>query len=538
MAGYSVTNSVVSLDGVRVRVHRFRNDFNVEDEPTFVLVHGIGVSSEYFLRLARDLVQYGDVVAMDLPGFGDTPRPDRPMSIAGFAAIVHAVMRYENVQNPVVLGHSMGAQVVTELAARDPKWVDRILLIGPPVNAMERTALQVGFRFMQSSIHEPLEVSAFAINAYLRSGLVWFMETLPAMMRYPIGIRLADARARCVLMRGEHDHVASKRWLKDLKLAAESGTDAEVPIIEVEGGAHSVIVRYADAVAQAMIALSKQGRPNRKSIQPLPKSGIIVPDEDGSFHVEDDEEKVWAEYSKNRTYQPSWLLRPPLALRDYASNMRQNLRIAGIKLGLVPGASADGYRLPGAPVALGLPGIVETWRHLESLARALYRNDWDVHLLPQMDYMNGPVQLLALRLEKYLVENDLRDVVIFAHSKGGLVGKMVMGGEQGWRIRAMVSLGTPYAGSKLADYAPQLAGVTNLSPRDESIRRQYLDLRPNSRITSIQPIWDQQVPSGSWLPRARVVTVDVYGHNRVLRVPSAVKVFLEEMEKFKPYENK
>ena len=126
MRDYTVTNSLVSIgDGMLMRVHRFRRDFIDEGAPTFVLVHGIGVSSEYFVPLAQHLVEHGDVITLDLPGFGDTTRPPHPLSIAGFAAATHKIMRFEGVKNPVMLGHSMGAQVVTEMAARDPEWINR-----------------------------------------------------------------------------------------------------------------------------------------------------------------------------------------------------------------------------------------------------------------------------------------------------------------------------------------------------------------------------------------------------------------------------
>jgi pimeloyl-ACP methyl ester carboxylesterase len=42
----------------------------------FVLVPGIGVSSNYFERLAGLLNEYGPVHALDLPGFGGVPHPD------------------------------------------------------------------------------------------------------------------------------------------------------------------------------------------------------------------------------------------------------------------------------------------------------------------------------------------------------------------------------------------------------------------------------------------------------------------------------
>ncbi|MDO5048669.1 MAG: alpha/beta fold hydrolase [Actinomycetaceae bacterium] len=535
MGSYSVSNSVVSIGRrMRVRVHRFRRDFDVEGEPTFVLVHGIGVSSGYFLKLAELLVPYGDVISLDLPGFGKATRPDHPLSIAGFAAAVHQVLRFEGVKNPVVLGHSMGAQVVTELAARDPEWIDRILLIGPPVNALERTAWQVGLRFLQSSVHEPLDVTAFALSAYARSGIVWFMQTLPAMLTYPIGMRLADARARTVLMRGEHDYVASRAWLHDLQLAAQSGTDVIAPIIEVEGGAHSVIVRHADDVARAMIELGRQGAPGRREVENFGDGGVIIADEDGSVRFEADDSAVWEELDSHRKSLPAAGTAVPLAVADYARAGAQRVRTLAAEVGVAAGASLQDLRAPGRPVAVGIPGIVETWRHLEFAGAALRRAGWDVHLVPALDSAPGPVQLLSNRLDEYLRENDLTDVVIFAHSKGGLVGKMTMSGAESWRVRGMVSLGTPYAGSEVANLAPHSLGFDNLMPSHPEIRRQFTDLRANSKITSIEAKWDQQVPSGSWLPGARVVTADMFGHNHLLTSPEALRLLVEEMERFKP----
>lgn len=538
MSDYTVTNSVVSIgDGILMRVHRFRRDFIDEGAPTFVLVHGIGVSSEYFVPLAQLLVEHGDVITLDLPGFGDTTRPPHPLSIAGFAAAAHKIMRFEDVKNPVMLGHSMGAQVVTEMAARDPEWINRILLIGPPVNALERTFTQVGLRFMQSSIFEPLEVSRFAVGAYLRSGLPWFMETLPQMVAYPVGLRLADARARTYLMRGQHDAVAPRAWLEDLRLAAVSSTGVDAQIFEVEDGAHSVIVAHADEVARALIALSQeppaesltkgQTAAGQEQVKQLTEAAA------SPSRTVESETGVWEQLREHSVASPPLWAAVPIALTDYARSGVQAVRATLIRSRLA-GQSAEALRLEGAPVCIGIPGIIETSEHLHVAGHALRGAGWDVHFVPALDHLNGPIPLFARRLEKYLVDKNLQDVVLFAHSKGGLIGKTVMTGPQGWRIRAMVTLGTPYAGSPLANYAPKLLRVADMRTDALSLRTQYEDIRVNPRITSIQARWDQQVPTGSWLPGARVVTVNIYGHNNLLTAPEALRVLVAEMERHKP----
>ncbi|GGL95143.1 alpha/beta fold hydrolase [Nakamurella endophytica] len=54
----------------------------------FVLVHGIGVSSRYFRRLAAVLARTDPVVTVDLPGFGSTPKPPRVLSVPELAEVL------------------------------------------------------------------------------------------------------------------------------------------------------------------------------------------------------------------------------------------------------------------------------------------------------------------------------------------------------------------------------------------------------------------------------------------------------------------
>ena len=62
------------IDGRHVNVHELSvlrpTDAEQPDLPTFVLVHGLGVSSRYFVPLAELLSRHGRVVVFDLPGFG------------------------------------------------------------------------------------------------------------------------------------------------------------------------------------------------------------------------------------------------------------------------------------------------------------------------------------------------------------------------------------------------------------------------------------------------------------------------------------
>lgn len=58
-----------------------------------------------------------DVVAIDLPGFGESPEPTRQASTLECADHVAAVVRGLGIASVVAVGHSMGTQVAAELVA-------------------------------------------------------------------------------------------------------------------------------------------------------------------------------------------------------------------------------------------------------------------------------------------------------------------------------------------------------------------------------------------------------------------------------------
>lgn len=222
------------------------HDDHLASVPTFVLVHGIGVSARYFTKLASDLSKIGEVFLLDLPGFARLPTPPRVLSVAGFAAAVHKTLIRHGVKNPIIVGHSMGAQVVVELLARRPDYARAGVLIGPPVNDHERSLLKVGWRFAQSSIHESRALRIIALRAYLQCGIAWFVDVLPQMMRYPIEQRIKAVRVPMVLVRGEFDFVAPTSWLHRL--------GAKNPHV-VTGAAHSVIYAHDSAVYDIIASL-------------------------------------------------------------------------------------------------------------------------------------------------------------------------------------------------------------------------------------------------------------------------------------------
>ena len=119
----------LEVAGTRTRL--LRRD-GAADGPLVLLVHGLGGSAPNWLEVMEPLTAIGDVVALDLQGFGEAapPRPtsSRPAANARFVAtVLHAL----DAGPAVVVGNSMGGLVSTLLAGEHPDMVDHLVLLCP-----------------------------------------------------------------------------------------------------------------------------------------------------------------------------------------------------------------------------------------------------------------------------------------------------------------------------------------------------------------------------------------------------------------------
>lgn len=214
---------------------------------SFVLIAGIGVAATYFEFLAPLLAEEGEVYALDLPGFGGVPASGRPPTAAFFADQVEGVMAHYDLVDPVLLGHSMGTQVVTEVLSRRDD-ISHAVLVSPVVDEGEANALTQGVRFVQSTVRESMHIALLAVSAYLLCGVLYFFETLPHMLRYRISDRVGAGRATLLLVRGEFDRPSPRRLHSRLVARARDARRWEI-----EGAAHCVVNSHAVGVARLVL---------------------------------------------------------------------------------------------------------------------------------------------------------------------------------------------------------------------------------------------------------------------------------------------
>lgn len=170
------------------------------------------------------------------------------------------------------------------------------------------------------------------------------------------------------------------------------------------------------------------------------------------------------------------------------------------------------------PVVI-VPGVYETWRFMQPLIQHIHGEGHPVHVISLLQYNATPVHEAALLVGDYLKRNDLHDVVLVAHSKGGLIGKYVMTfGSEASRVRAMLAIAAPFGGSR---YARWFLGpsVRMFRPEDQTIIALHARSDADARIVSVYGRFDPHIPEGSMLLGAKNVELDTGGHFRVLAHP-------------------
>ncbi|WP_395503442.1 alpha/beta fold hydrolase [Ectopseudomonas mendocina] len=95
---------------------------------TLVLLHGFAADKDNWLRFSRHLTKDYRVIALDLPGFGDSDLPPGSYDVGTQAERLANILDAMGIQQAHVLGNSMGGQIAALYAARYPDRVRSLAL--------------------------------------------------------------------------------------------------------------------------------------------------------------------------------------------------------------------------------------------------------------------------------------------------------------------------------------------------------------------------------------------------------------------------
>ncbi len=93
---------------------------NRKNKDALIFVHGWTCNADFWKESVNAFPEYR-VIAIDLPGHGQSDKPKVEYSMEYFAKSIEAVMNKANIKNAVLVGHSMGTPVIRQFYRLYPK---------------------------------------------------------------------------------------------------------------------------------------------------------------------------------------------------------------------------------------------------------------------------------------------------------------------------------------------------------------------------------------------------------------------------------
>jgi triacylglycerol lipase len=175
------------------------------------------------------------------------------------------------------------------------------------------------------------------------------------------------------------------------------------------------------------------------------------------------------------------------------------------------------HKNKGALSIVLIPGIYENWQFMKPVADTLFEQGYNIHIVEGLGYNRGTAEEMAQVVHDYISQNKLKDCILIAHSKGGLIGKYLLSNyRDGPKIKGMISLNTPFAGSKYAYLLP-FKTLRIFIPNSLLLSTLAKNHEVNKKIVSIYGLFDPHIPSGSYLEGAKNIQLPTRGHFRIMK---------------------
>ncbi len=261
---------------------------------TILLIHGAGMSARSWTSQLRGLTPELRVVAIDLPGHGESdPSPDA--TLESYTDAASRLIDALGVGPVFVAGHSLGGGVALALAAQRPDLVKGLILISSCAKLPDNNnAMEALLGYLPQPLRKFLFFSAakrtlFALNASKRAiqvGLKDLRSCPPEAIRSDLAVAKAmdledvarNLRLPTLILCGTADvltPVASSQRLADLIPGAR--------IHLVEGAGHMLPLESPEPVDREILAFveSVVGKPARPAMASGPETKPARPAMEG-----------------------------------------------------------------------------------------------------------------------------------------------------------------------------------------------------------------------------------------------------------------
>jgi 2-hydroxy-6-oxonona-2,4-dienedioate hydrolase len=203
--------------------------------PALVLVHGLSVSSRYMLPTAVRLATWYRIYIPDFPGFGKSPKPSHILNIPESADTLAAWMQAVKLSSAILLGNSLGCQIIVQLALKYPQCIERAILVSPTMDPKAGTIHQLAGRLVINLSREPPCFLPVLVRDFLAAGITCTIRALRYALDDPIEEHLPHVNIPILVVRGSRDPLVSQEWAEKVNQLLPNSQ-----LAVIEGAAHAV----------------------------------------------------------------------------------------------------------------------------------------------------------------------------------------------------------------------------------------------------------------------------------------------------------
>ena len=240
-----------------------------------VHVHGFGISGSYLMPTARRLTSHGVAIVPDLPGYGRSPRPPRPLGIPALADALTALLDHLELEQVVLVGNSMGCPIALETARHAPERVAAMVLVSPAGGVHNQPMVRAVGQLARDGLREPLGLARVAAPDYVRFGPVNGIRLFHQLTRFPSLDRLVATPVPTLAVLGSRDPLMPPRG-RVLEVAA--ATPDHVDLVVVLGAAHALNYSHPGELAHVIGAwldgreiVDDPDEPGEARVVPVPR---------------------------------------------------------------------------------------------------------------------------------------------------------------------------------------------------------------------------------------------------------------------------
>ncbi len=102
-----------------------------KDKPNHILmIHGLGDEADTWRHIIKPLSRDYHVLALDLPGFGRSDKPDRDYSPQFFIETLNEFLIILEIKKAFLMGSSLGGMLAQGYALEYPEQITGLILVG------------------------------------------------------------------------------------------------------------------------------------------------------------------------------------------------------------------------------------------------------------------------------------------------------------------------------------------------------------------------------------------------------------------------